>query len=592
MRRRLFLLVLLAIIPLIVANLISISILGRRIWRTTLQDVEQVTEVLHDVVETTLRESIVSYLRAKVETAITLIESINENDRNQLSEDERKELTAALGKLGVAETGYIYVINTAGRIVIHPDAQIQGRRIPHEEPVKTQLDRRQGYLEYMWQNSFEPRPLPKALFMEPYEPFDWILAATSYRQEFVSLVDRERIARLLGSVSFDIESYSTVVARDGTFVAHPDYAGHRMTEFFPGSEGERILDELFSEQEGRIRYTWSTREREERRPKLMFYRYLPDFDWVLGTTVYLDSLRRPALQLVAVLVLLSIGLLLVLLLLTSQMSRAVTDPVVKLADAAQRAERLNGMRTQRGTPSEIVTLMQRFNGFVDRINQQQRDVVDRETQLRKRVTEKTALLREIHHRVKNNLQVIASLLNLQAASVHDSRDAALFARSAERVISMALVHEQLHQADDLSLIPFREYLQELVGNLSDASVADSIRVYVESDDIYLEIHRAVPCGLIVNELVTNAIEHAFPRNSGGTVTISFRDHGETYRLEVSDDGAGMSEGADRSLGLTLVESLTQQVSGTLSVSNHAGTTFTLDLPKSSIPPTLPSRRRG
>jgi two-component sensor histidine kinase len=176
------------------------------------------------------------------------------------------------------------------------------------------------------------------------------------------------------------------------------------------------------------------------------------------------------------------------------------------------------------------------------------------------------------------LQVIASLLHLQAESVHDARDATLFARSAERVISMALVHEQLHQAENTALIPFREYLQELVGHLSDASVDTDVRVYVESDDITLAIYRAVPCGLIVNELVTNAIEHAFPRGTGGTITVSFRDHGETYRLEVADTGVGMPEDAERSLGLTLVESLTQQVHATLSVSTDPGTRFVLDVP--------------
>ncbi len=578
LRRRLFSLILLAVLPLIVANLISISILGNRLWRTTLRDVEQVTNVLHDVVETTLRESIVSYLRAKVETAGALIRSLNSAGRNELSEEERVAITRSLETIAVADTGYIYVINTDGEVVIHPDAEIQGMRLPDQEPVKTQLATRQGYLEYMWQNSFEPAPLPKALFMEPYEPLDWIVAATSYRQEFVSLVDRERIADLLGSVSFDIESYSTVVARDGTLVAHPDYAGRSMTEFFPGSEGEQIVNEMFSEREGQVRYAWPGREGERRRPKVMFYRYLPDFDWVVGTTVYLDSLRAPALQLVAVLGVLSIGLLLALLLLTTRMSRAVTNPVVRLAEAADRAERLDEMPVQRRTPSEIVGLMRRFNGFVDRIQQQRREVADREARLRKTVTEKTELLREIHHRVKNNLQVIASLLNLQAESVHDARDATLFARSAERVISMALVHEQLHQAENTALIPFREYLGELVGHLSDASVDRNVRVNVESDDITLEIYRAVPCGLIVNELVTNAIEHAFPRNTDGTITVSFRDHGETYRLEVADTGEGMSEEAERALGLTLVESLTQQVHATLSVSTDPGTRFILDLP--------------
>jgi two-component sensor histidine kinase len=144
---------------------------------------------------------------------------------------------------------------------------------------------------------------------------------------------------------------------------------------------------------------------------------------------------------------------------------------------------------------------------------------------------------------------------------------------------MALVHEQLHQADYLSLIPFREYLQELVGHLIDTGSESPIRVQVKSHDISLEIYRAVPCGLIVNELVTNAMEHAFAPGVGGTITVSFRDQGERYVLEVADNGVGMPEKTERSLGLTLVETLAQQVHGSLTVSVEAGTRFTVALPK-------------
>ncbi len=578
LKRKLLYLILLAVIPLAVANIVSVIILGTRMWRTTLRDVEQVTDILHDFVETTLEETILHYLRAKLETALAFIDlsGVSVSDRSGLS--DRAALFEQLSSIGVATSGYVYIIDTRGNVVLHPDKEIQGSRIPEREPVRSQLVQESGYLEYTWQNTFEPSPLPKALYMEPYPALGWIVAATSYRDEFIRMVDEERIATTLGSVSLGVEGYSIVVARDGTFIAHPDYIGSNVHEFFTETEAQRIMSTLFSTAEGELRYTWPGRPGERRRPKLMMFRYLSDFDWVVGTTVYLDALRAPARDLVQVVVALTLGLLVVLVLLAVRMARSVGDPVTRLAEAAEFSQRAESVSVTPGTPREVVALVQRFNEFVDRIREQRQDVEEREARLQQIVSEKSVLIREIHHRVKNNLQVIASLLNLQAESVHDYRDAALFERSSERVISMALVHEQLHQADDLSLIPFREYLNELVGNIHEATAGERTAIAIDSDDIYLEIYRAVPCGLIVNELVTNAIQHAYPDGTDGRIDITFRDHRSEYVLVVEDQGEGMDQASVKSLGLTLVESLAQQLRATLHVSTGPGTRVTLTLP--------------
>ena len=582
LRRKLLYLILLAVIPLAVANIASVIILGTRMWRTTLQDVEQVTEVLHDFVETTLEETIVSYLRAKVETALAFIDVHGVSGSYPSVRADRTALFDQLGAIRVATSGYVYIIDTRGNVVLHPDKEIQGSRIPEREPVRSQILQESGYLEYMWQNTFEPSPLPKALYMEPYRRLGWIVAATSYRNEFIRMVDEERIATTLGSVSLGVEGYSIVIARDGTFIAHPDHAGRNAHEFFSEAEAERIMGALFSDTEGEIRYAWPGRLGERRRPKLMFFRYLSDFDWVVGTTVYLDALRAPARDLVHVVVALTLGLLAVLVFLAVRMARSVGDPVTRLAEAAESSQRAESVSVTPGTPREVVALVHRFNEFVDRIREQRQDVEEREARLRRIVSEKSVLIREIHHRVKNNLQVIASLLNLQAESVHDDRDATLFERSSERVISMALVHEQLHQADDLSLIPFREYLNELVGHIHEAAAAERTGIAIDSDDIHLEIYRAVPCGLIVNELVTNAIQHAYPDGTDGRIDITFTDRGNEYVLVVQDQGEGMDQASVKSLGLTLVESLAQQLRATLTVSIDGGTSVTLTLPASPI----------
>lgn len=574
-RRQLLNLIFIATIPLVIGNLILVASLGREIWRTSINDIESVTDLLHDFVETTLEESIVSYLRAKAESALSTTTLLAAGEPGGPSEEELATIRERLSEIHVAESGYVYVIDVNGRVIVHPDPSIVGSVIPDTEPVASQIGMREGYLEYIWQNSFEPAPEPKALYMLEYEPYSWIVAATSYRDEFVQLVDKERIAETIGSLTFNFEGYSTVVARDGTFIAHPNYAGRNLAEFAGADEKGRIEEALFRDPSPPITYHWPSRAGERRRPKLMFSRYLPDFDWGVATTVYIDSLRRPTVMRIIVAALFSILLLGILTVVTLRMSRSMTSPIVELAAAAENATRYTPPPFDERTPREVSLLVTEFNDFVERIEEQQRAVADREESLRRVVHEKTVLVREIHHRVKNNLQVIASLLSLQADAVHDPRDSLLFERSRERVISMAMVHEQLLQAEDLSLIPFKPYLENLAAHIHHANAADNVALSVYCDDVTLEIDRAVPCGVIVTELAMNSIEHAFPQGAGGVVNIGFRKEADIYSLEVSDDGIGMTKQSGRSLGLTLVETLATQLGGTLGVSSNAGTSVTI-----------------
>lgn len=549
-----------------------------RMWNNSLASVETMTVMLHDAVDTTLRTSIESYLRAKVETAIGTIDSIRSSTSQDGSPSTESLISRRLLEMSVADSGYIYVIDGEGRVVIHPDPDTEGRVIPDVEPVKTQLEQRTGYVEYSWQNSFEPSPRPKALYMEEYEPLGWIVSASSYRSEFVQLVDRERLTGMIERQSLGIDSYSVVVDASGRFVAHPEYAGEPIGAFFDDAETVRLMEAMFSGREEPLHYSWPVRPGGSRREKLMFTRYLPGFDWAIATTVYLDSLRRPVLLVLAAggLLLLLFAILLTLWVL--RMSSVVSAPIVRLADAARSDRRLPISGFPRETPRELMTLIDQFNAFVDRIGAQQREVSTQQENLRRSLEEKTVLVREIHHRVKNNLQVIASLLNLQAGSVRDRADAVLFERTAERVISMALVHEQLYETEDLSLIPFDRYLEELVGHISASSIRDGIDLRVECEPIALEIERAVPCGLIVNELVTNSLQHAFVGSNAGAIRVRMLQRGRTYTLEVSDSGVGMPQEAPKSLGMTLVEMLADQIGGEIEVGAENGTRITVTFP--------------
>ncbi|MET0969684.1 MAG: histidine kinase dimerization/phosphoacceptor domain -containing protein [Tardiphaga sp.] len=196
------------------------------------------------------------------------------------------------------------------------------------------------------------------------------------------------------------------------------------------------------------------------------------------------------------------------------------------------------------------------------------------------LNEKEVLLKEVHHRVKNNLQLISSLLSLQASRIADPAMASLFTDSRNRVRSMAMVHENLYRAGNFAEIEMQAHLESLCLQLDRAYGLARVHLVADSDDVTLDLDRAVSCGLIVNELVSNALKHAFPTDRSGQITVHFGGRGDgTCSLTVADNGIGLPLHIDiagtRSLGLQLVRDLVEQLDGVLFVDRSAGTRFEL-----------------
>jgi two-component sensor histidine kinase len=217
-----------------------------------------------------------------------------------------------------------------------------------------------------------------------------------------------------------------------------------------------------------------------------------------------------------------------------------------------------------------------------------RDITERkraEEQIKSSLHEKEVLLKEIHHRVKNNLQVVSSLLSLQSGypRVESVRD--LFIESQNRVKSMALIHEKLYQSQDLANIDFSDYIESLAHHLFHSYTANPDLVSLTTDvHVSLDIDHAIPCGLIVNELLSNSLKHAFPDSRRGVMNLYFRPVGKDLTLRFSDDGIGLPAGMDfrntDSLGLQLITTLTNQMNGRVEHRGGVGTEFEIVFPAS------------
>jgi PAS domain S-box-containing protein len=210
-----------------------------------------------------------------------------------------------------------------------------------------------------------------------------------------------------------------------------------------------------------------------------------------------------------------------------------------------------------------------------------RDITERkrmEERIRTGLREKETLLREIHHRVKNNMQIISTLLKLQLRNSDDARTRALFRESRNRILSMAMIHEKLYQSEGLHRVDLKEYIGDLVHEVfaSFGETEGRVDLQLQVEDIALGLDTAIPCGLIIIELVSNSLKYAFPEGRKGRIFVNLHAEDGWFRLTVGDDGVGMAEtleiGRLSSLGLRLVSDLSKyQLEGKMSLAGANGT---------------------
>ncbi len=223
------------------------------------------------------------------------------------------------------------------------------------------------------------------------------------------------------------------------------------------------------------------------------------------------------------------------------------------------------------------------------IAQQQQETEEKKRIIEISLTEKETLLKEIHHRVKNNLQIISSLLNLQANRTEDEQLKRIMNEAKNRISSMALIHQKIYQSGNLSSVDFQAYIEQMAQSIDTNfnNEKKNITQHIDTHGISLDIDTSIPLGLIINELLTNSYKYAFEGRSSGSITISLKEkNAEELELHVSDDGKGLPAGFDpsalNSLGLKLVKGLASQVKGSVRFESHQGTHCFIDFKKPQV----------
>jgi two-component sensor histidine kinase len=225
------------------------------------------------------------------------------------------------------------------------------------------------------------------------------------------------------------------------------------------------------------------------------------------------------------------------------------------------------------------------NGKVIEVSGIGHDITEKklaEEKIKQSLDEKEVLLKEVHHRVKNNLQVISSILNLQSSYVKDQGTLNILKESQNRIKSMAFIHESLYQTKDFSSINFSEYVVNLANNLmhSYSNFENEIKLNLDIQNVFLNLDLAIPCGLIINEIVSNALKYAFVEKSqDGEISLTMKSDGKNLSLQIGDNGIGLPKEIDyrntESLGLQLVVTLTDQLNGEITLDTTKGTKYTI-----------------
>jgi two-component sensor histidine kinase len=264
----------------------------------------------------------------------------------------------------------------------------------------------------------------------------------------------------------------------------------------------------------------------------------------------------------------------------ARLRRAQREAEAALMKAKDTLERTVEERT-----AELNALTAELRADIAHRQRIEEELRDSQARLQTALQEKEILLKEVYHRIKNNLQVISSLLDLQADMVADPQVRALFEDSQQRIQAVSLIHENLSETNNVKSIPAAEYIHRLSTRVFQAYTSPGGRVTlsIQADPVWIDVKNAIPCGLIVNELLSNSLKYAFPDDRGGEITVAMRVASEgQILLIVRDTGVGFPADMDfrhaGSLGLQLVCLLTEQLGGTIELERASGTQWTLRFP--------------
>lgn len=331
-------------------------------------ELTNITQTILNMVRTSASVSIKNHLRAVAEKNREIaLHFYNKALAGEISMAAAQQQTReVMLSQTIGKTGYIYCIDSQGIILIHPEKALIRVDLSEHAFIAEQKIRKVGYLEYNWKNPGENHPRPKALYMAYFEPWDWIVSVTSYRNEFRELVNVDDFRDSILSIVFGQTGYSYVLDLDGNLIVHPSLGGNYYEAV--DVKGKQFIQEMCRRKNGKIIYSWAAPGEPAAREKLVIFNYIPDYQWIVASSSFLEEFYAP-LKTIGHLILATVVISFILVLpLTSRISSSITNPLRELMDRfASGAGGDISVRMQRDSKDEVGTLARYFNTFMERL---------------------------------------------------------------------------------------------------------------------------------------------------------------------------------------------------------------------------------
>jgi len=362
-------------------------------------ELHNTTTTIYNLVTTSLTVSIKNYLRGVAEKNLEIINSTYQDFQNGLfSEQEAKErVIRVLLSQTIGQSGYIYCLNSSGIVVVHPQQSLLQSDVSEYSFVKDILAKDRGYLEYDWKNPDDEEARPKALYMTHFEPWDWIISVSSYREEFKGLVNIDDFKQSILDLKFGKTGYTFVINNEGKAIIHPKLEGVNVVTV-DGLPFE-ALAYMFEQKNGQVVYLWKNPGESKPRTKLCFFNYIEDYDWIIGSSSYQDEIYGP-LRTIGTMVLMTFILTMLLVLsLTFEISDSITNPLKNLMEKFRSASKGDfSLRMTVTSKDELGQLAMFFNKFMEQLSDYSSDL-RQQIQVRQEAENRLRASEERYHSV-------------------------------------------------------------------------------------------------------------------------------------------------------------------------------------------------
>jgi diguanylate cyclase (GGDEF)-like protein/PAS domain S-box-containing protein len=369
------------------------------------------------LLETAARVSIKNYLRAIAEKNLDIITRVYQDYQiGLISEDEAKTKAGEiLLNQKIGETGYIYCIDSKGIVVVHPNPQVLEKNYSDLPFIRKQIQSKEGYLEYLWRNPDKASEHSKALHMTYFEPWDWIISVSSYKSEFSQLISIDDFKNQVLAMDINGMGYSFVMDTRGTILIHPRIQEDSRKNL--DAREKAAIETMVREKSGLLAYQWKNPGDKVSRDKIMAYKLLPDFNWIIGSSVYTKEAFAPLQRLRSVFYTILAVTILVMALASLIVSRAISYPLIQMIKRFNSGMEgsLEMMPVSRGQKNEIGLLESSFNEFVRRLNTYQRNLLE-ENRIRKETETRLLLFEKVFENAKEGISITSKQGEIQAVN--------------------------------------------------------------------------------------------------------------------------------------------------------------------------------